>query len=277
MKVYVFGSTGFIGRSLVKRLREEGHTVVTPAVNISNPEDILQFKENKIDWIFNLACPTKPSDYLADPHKTLMACSVGINNLIGLTLCTHATLVHASTVRTITETDHIGKHSCYVEGKRFAETLLMSHQREHSHIQGVASIGRTCIARMYSTYGPEMDLDKDTRVIPTFIREARANRPLRLYGGGEQMDTFCDIDSVLDDIISLAKVPETHPVPVGTPVTVTIQELAELIKALCKSESAIEYVGDVAPPDRGGARGPTKKLEEGLRKLLNKPFPGIVK
>jgi nucleoside-diphosphate-sugar epimerase len=268
MNVYVFGSTGFIGRSLVKRLKDEGHVVFTPAVNISLPYDVLQFRENEIDWIFNLACPTKPADYLADPHKTLMACSVGINNLIGLTMSTRATLVHASTVRTITETDHIGKHSCYVEGKRFAETLIMSHQREYSHLGGLTRMGRTCIARMYSTYGPEMNLQTDTRVIPTFIREARANRPLRLYGGGEQMDTFCDIDSVLDDMIALAKGPDSHPVPVGNPVTVTIRELAELIKALCNSESTIEYVGDVAPPDRGGAHGSIEVLAAGLKRMI---------
>jgi len=261
-RVLVAGGAGFLGSHLTDRLVERGcqviiadnlstgrleniaHHLVAGRVefirhDVTNPLDV------QVDEIYNLACPASPPHYQADPLQTALTSSLGAMHLLALAKRYGARLFHASTSEIYGDPDihpqpesywgnvnPVGPRSCYDEGKRFAETLLMDARRHH----GVD----VRIVRIFNTYGPRMRAD-DGRVITNFIAQALAGDSLTIYGNGGQTRSFCYVDDLIDGflrLMDLAVAPDT-PVNVGNPSEITVLELAERVIALARSSSAI--------------------------------------
>jgi len=264
MRILVTGGAGFIGSHLCERLLDEGREVLClDNFFTGRRENILQLLDNprfeilrhdviepillEVDQIYNLACPASPIHYQYNAVKTVKTSVMGMINMLGLAKRVHARILQASTsevygdplVHPQTEeywgnVNPIGLRSCYDEGKRLAETLMINYHRQNN-----VDIR---IARIFNTYGPRM-LEDDGRVVSNFIVQALQGKPLTLYGEGNQTRSFCYVDDLIEGLIRLMNTEDLHqPINLGNPEEFTIKELANEVISICGSDSKFEYL-----------------------------------
>jgi UDP-glucuronate decarboxylase len=297
----VTGGAGFIGSHLCERLLADEHDVLCldnfftgRRANIVKlldnhrfeliRHDVIEPILLEVDQIYNLACPASPIHYQYNPVKTVKTSVMGMINMLGLAKRVRARILQASTSEVYGDplvhpqpeaywgnVNPIGLRSCYDEGKRIAETLMMDYHRQN-HVD-------TRIARIFNTYGPRM-LENDGRVVSNFIVQALRGEPLTLYGAGDQTRSFCYVDDLVEALIRLMNVADVHdPVNLGNPGEFTIKELAEEVVKICESGSGIEYLPlpqddpKQRQPDISRAQAllgwnPTIPLHEGLQKTV---------
>ena len=261
----VTGAAGFLGAHLTDRLLAERHRVIAidnlitgnPA-NIGhlagnenyrfirhNVSDFIFLPEERIDYVFHFASPASPIDYLELPIPTLKVGALGTHNALGLAKAKMASFILASTSETYGDplvhpqkedywgnVNPIGPRGVYDEAKRFAEAMTMAYHRYHNI--------DTKIVRIFNTYGPRMRL-RDGRVVPAFIGQALAGRPLTVFGDGSQTRSFCYVSDLIDGIFKLAMSDFHEPVNLGNPREMTIKQFADEIIRITGTESTIEY------------------------------------
>jgi dTDP-glucose 4,6-dehydratase len=298
----VTGGAGFLGSHLCEALVVREHRVICvdnletgSLANIEHlrgdtfvfmPHDLTQHVEipGEVDYVFHLASPASPIDYLRLPLQTLKVGSYGTHNALGLAKFKRARFVLASTsevygdpqIHPQPETywgnvNPIGPRGVYDEAKRYAEAMTMAYHTQ----QGVD----TSIARIFNTYGPRMR-QNDGRASVTFLHQALEGKPLTVFGTGKQTRSLCYVDDLVRGLILLAESGEHLPVNLGNPDhEVTMLELAETIVRLSGSSSPIVYAAlpvddpQVRRPDITRARQvlgwePEVDLPEGLRRWL---------
>jgi dTDP-glucose 4,6-dehydratase len=297
----VTGGAGFLGSHLCDRLLADGHRVICVdnldtgtlenIEHIREPEfvflqhDMIDHLEvaEPLHYVFHLASPASPIDYLRLPLHTLKVGSYGTHNALGLAKRHRAKFLLASTSEVYGDpkehpqpetywghVNPIGPRGVYDEAKRYAEALTMAYHRQ----QGVD----THIVRIFNTYGPRMR-PHDGRAIPTFLRQALEHKPLTVFGEGEQTRSFCFVSDLIEGFLRLIESDRHEPVNIGNPGEFTILELAEVIIRVTGSRSEIVYEAlpqddpTVRRPDITLAREllgwePTVELEEGLRLTL---------
>jgi dTDP-glucose 4,6-dehydratase len=281
----VTGGAGFLGSHLCDELLARGNRVICvdnlETGSLANIEhireadrfvhlgiDIIEpyFVEEPIDFIYHLASPASPIDYLRLPLHTLKVGSYGTHHTLGLAKSKRARFLIASTsevygdpqVHPQTESywghvNPIGPRGVYDEAKRYAEALSMAYHRQ----QGVD----TAIVRIFNTYGSRMR-PHDGRAIPTFLRQALANRPLTVFGDGSQTRSFCYVSDLIRGLIALAESGHHEPVNIGNPDEFTLLELAETIRDLTGASSEIVY--EALPEDDPKQRKPDITLAREL-------------
>jgi dTDP-glucose 4,6-dehydratase len=298
----VTGGAGFLGSHLCEHLLGKGHRVVCvdnletgSLANISHLRgerfrfemwDITSHYEadEPVDFVYHMASPASPIDYARLPLHTLKVGAYGTHNTLGLAKKHRARFLLASTsevygdplVHPQPETywgnvNPIGPRGVYDEAKRYAEALTMAYLRQ----QGVD----TCIARIFNTFGPRMR-PHDGRAIPTFLRQALADKPLTVFGDGSQTRSFCYVDDLIRGLVALQESGVHEPVNIGNPGEMSLLEMAELVVEVTDSRSEIVFealpVDDpqVRQPDISRARSllgwePEVELREGLARTTD--------
>ena len=272
----VTGGAGFLGSHLCDELLRRGDRVICvdnlETGSLHNIEhiggdeftfvncDITEpyFIEEPIDAVYHLASPASPIDYLRLPLQTLKVGSHGTHHTLGLAKEHRARFLLASTsevygdpqVHPQTEdywghVNPIGPRGVYDEAKRYAEALTMAYHRQ----QGVD----TAIVRIFNTYGPRMRAH-DGRAIPTFLRQALADRPITVFGDGGQTRSFCYVSDLIAGLIALSESGEHQPVNIGNPDEFTLLELAQVVIEVSDSRSEIVY--EALPTDDPKQRKP---------------------
>ncbi len=183
-----------------------------------------------MDFIFHMASPASPVDYLEHPIDTMLVSSIGTKNALDLARANDAGFLIASTSECYGDplehpqketywghVNPIGPRSVYDEAKRFAEALTMSYHREFGL--------ETHIVRIFNTNGPRMKLN-DGRVVPNFIDQALRGQPISVYGDGSQTRSFCYVSDLVEGLTRLALSDEREPVNIGNPTELTILEFA---------------------------------------------------
>src|SRR5712675_1480851 len=223
-RILVTGGAGFLGSHLCDRLVAQGHDIIcldnfftSQKHNVahllpkSNFElirhDVVEPIFLEVDQIYNLACPASPIHYQYNPVKTVKTSVMGAINMLGLAKRVRARILQASTSEVYGDplmhpqqesywgnVNPIGIRSCYDEGKRLAETLMMDYHRQN----GVD----TRIARIFNTYGPRM-LENDGRVVSNFVVQSLRGMDMTIYGEGLQTRSFCYVDDLVDGLLKL--------------------------------------------------------------------------
>ena len=300
-RTLVTGGAGFLGSFLCEELLDQGHEVIAldnfytgSRKNISHlldhpsfeliRHDIVEPILLEVDWIFNMACPASPIHYQYNPVKTVKTSVIGAINMLGLAKRVRARILQASTSEVYGDPEihpqqesywgsvnPIGLRSCYDEGKRVAETLMMDYHRQNQ-----VDIK---LVRIFNTYGPRMHIN-DGRVVSNFIVAALKEEPLEIFGDGEQTRSFCYVSDLIDVILKMMNKDDfIGPVNIGNPGEFTIRELAEKILKLTGSRSKIQVRQERSDdpvrrrPDISLAREklgwePSVDLEEGLGKTI---------
>lgn len=300
-RTLVTGGAGFLGSFLCEKLLDQGHEVIAldnfytgSRKNISHlldhpsfeliRHDIVEPILLEVDWIFNMACPASPIHYQYNPVKTVKTSVMGAINMLGLAKRVRARILQASTSEVYGDPEihpqqesywgsvnPIGLRSCYDEGKRVAETLMMDYHRQNQ-----VDIK---LVRIFNTYGPRMHIN-DGRVVSNFIVAALKEEPLEIFGDGEQTRSFCYVSDLIDVILKMMNKDDfIGPVNIGNPGEFTIRELAEKILKLTGSRSKIQVKQERSDdpvrrrPDISLAREklgwePSVDLEEGLGKTI---------
>jgi len=300
-KVLVTGGAGFVGSFLCDRLIDEGHEVIAidnfftgSKENLSQLSDETNFELIRhdivkpilleVDWIFNLACPASPIHYQYNPVKTVKTNVMGTLNMLGLAKRLKARILQASTSEVYGDpqvhpqpesyfgnVNPIGLRSCYDEGKRVAETLMMDYHRQ-SQVD-------VKIVRIFNTYGPRMH-PEDGRVVSNFIVAALKGEPITIHGDGLQSRSFCYVTELVDAMYRMMNTENfTGPVNTGNPGEFTMIELAETVLKMTNSSSKLVKV-EARPDDPGRRRPditlakeklgwePEIKLKEGLKPTI---------
>jgi dTDP-glucose 4,6-dehydratase len=298
----VTGGAGFLGSHLCDELLARGNRVIcvdnfetgslANIEHIRDPDhfmhvgvDIIQpyFIDEPIDFVYHLASPASPIDYLRLPLHTLKVGSYGTHHTLGLAKAKRARFLIASTSEVYGDplehpqsesywghVNPIGPRGVYDEAKRYAEALTMAYHRQ----QGVD----TAIVRIFNTYGSRMR-PHDGRAIPTFLRQALADRPITVFGDGSQTRSFCFVSDLIRGLIALAESGYHNPVNIGNPDEFTLLELAETVKELTGSKA--EIVHEALPTDDPQQRkpdialakellgwGPEVSLRDGLQRTI---------
>ncbi len=281
MKILITGAAGFIGSHLCDALISAGHSVFAMDNFITgSPENIAHLTGNKnftfilhdvsnfiampekVDAVLHFASPASPNPespygFPNLPIQTMKAGALGTHNTLGVARAFGARYILASTSEIYGNprehpqkesywgnVDPIGLRSVYDEAKRFAEALTMAYHRYHDINTG--------IVRIFNTYGPRMRLD-DGRAVPNFLLQAIKQKPLTIYGEGNQTRSFCYVDDLVDGIIRLLNSKIHEPVNIGNPQEITINELANIINKIFDNSSGVVYLKDKVAgkdPDR---------------------------
>jgi dTDP-glucose 4,6-dehydratase len=133
----------------------------------------------------------------------------------------------------------IGPRSVYDEAKRYGEALVSAYRRERG--------ADTAIARIFNTYGPGMRAG-DGRLVPAFIGQALAGKPMTVEGSGEQTRSLCYVEDTVRGLVALAASGHPGPVNIGNPRELSVLRIAEEIRALTDSRSTVTHV-DAATDD----------------------------
>jgi len=297
----VTGGAGFLGSHMCDHLLEKGHRVICvdnlDTGSLQNIEHIrddrfifLQhdlteplFVDEEVEFVFHLASPASPIDYLRLPLHTLKVGSYGTHHMLGLAKLKRARFVLASTSEVYGDpqvhpqpesywghVNPIGPRGVYDEAKRYAEALTMAYHRQ----QGVD----TGIVRTFNTFGSRMR-PHDGRAIPTFLRQALQDKPLTVFGDGTQTRSFCYVDDQIRGYVAVAESDVHEPVNIGNPDEFTLVELAEVVIEVTESRSEIVFEAlptddpQVRQPDITRARDlldwqPQVGLRDGLRMTI---------
>lgn len=286
MRILVTGGAGFIGSHLCESLLEQGDEVlcldnlfsgskrnIVSLIENSSFEfirhDIVQPILLEPDQIYNLACPASPVHYQYNPVKTVKTNVMGTIHMLGMAKRVKAPILQASTSEVYGDpqvhpqsesywghVNPVGLRSCYDEGKRVAETLMMDYHRKNNV--------DVRIARIFNTYGPKMQRE-DGRVVSNFVVQALLGRPLVVYGDGSQTRSFCYVSDLVVGLKKLMACGEGKgPINLGNPEELTILSLAEIIRELTGSRSEIHF--EALPADDPVRRKPDISAAE---KLLN--------
>lgn len=265
MRILISGGSGFVGSFLSEKLVGEGHKVIClDNLFTGNKENIAHllekdnfsfinhdiidpfYFEDKIDQIYNLACPASPVHYQYNPIRTTKANTVGVINMLGLARAHGVKILQASTSEIYGDPEispqkenyrgnvnTIGPRACYDEGKRCAETLFFDYKRMHDlDIK---------VVRIFNTYGPRMALD-DGRVMSNFIIQALKNKDITIYGDGSQTRSFCYVSDLVNGLVKMMRSDFTGPLNLGNPNEMTIKTLAEKIIQKLKSKSRLMFM-----------------------------------
>ena len=303
MRVLVTGGAGFLGSHLCDRLLADGHDVVAvdnlftgSKRNIAHllsrtdfefvRHDVVNPIMFEVDWIFNLACPASPVHYQYNPVKTVKTSVMGALNMLGLAKRVKARILQASTSEVYGDpAEHpqtegywgnvnpIGVRSCYDEGKRVAETLMMDYHRQN----GVD----IRIIRIFNTYGPRMAAD-DGRVVSNFIVQALRGEAVTVYGDGNQTRCFCYVDDLIDGMVRLMQYEgdDAHePINIGSTEECSMNDLVACLGRVCGR--ALTVRSEPLPADDPVRRNPDAtrarkrlgweakvKLDEGMSRTV---------
>jgi len=297
----VTGAAGFLGSHLTDRLLGEGYSVLgVDNLSTSDAENLAHlandsrfrfeerdicaaFDPGRVDYVFNLASPASPPEYLRLGIETLRVGSMGVENALQIAAKYDAGFFHASTSECYGDplehpqkesywgnVNPVGPRSVYDEAKRFGEAMVMAYHRS----RGV----NTHMARIFNTYGPRLH-PGDGRVISNFLMQALRGEPFTIYGDGLQTRSFCYVDDLIEGIVLLSRSEEQLPVNLGNPEEYTILECAKAVLEVTGSKSEMSYaelpVDDPTRrrPDITKARTllgwePRVGLKDGLKKSL---------
>lgn len=300
-RILITGGAGFIGSHLVERLLGQDHEILCLDNYFTGSKaNLLHLREHprlemirhdvvnpimlEVDQIYHLACPASPVHYQYNPVKTIKTNVMGTLNMLGLAKRVQARILLASTSEIYGDpqvhpqpesywghVNPIGVRSCYDEGKRVAETLMMDYHRNNRV--------DTRIARIFNTFGPRMALN-DGRVISNFIVQALTGQDITMYGEGQQTRSFCYVSDLVEGLMRLMNTEEVFdPVNLGNPGEYTIMEVAQKVLSLINTTSAV--IHRPLPPDDPGRRRPditrartlldwqpTVPLEAGLKETI---------
>jgi dTDP-glucose 4,6-dehydratase len=262
-RALVTGGAGFLGSHLCDALLAEGYDVLAVDNLITGKRANLehlsrdarfQFREldinepfdcGKVDYVFHLACPASPVDYMQHGIETLKAGSLGTLHSLEVahkygakffisstSECYGDPLQHPQKETYWGNVNPIGPRSVYDEAKRFSEALTMAYHRYHKV--------DTRIVRIFNTYGPRMQIN-DGRVIPNFMKQALRGEDLTVYGNGSQTRSFCYVSDEIDGFIRLSRSDEHFPVNIGNPNEFTILECAQEVLKVTGSKSKIRH------------------------------------
>ena len=304
-RILITGAAGFLGSHLCDRFIEEGFEVIAMdnliTGDLKNIEHLFKLQHfefyhydvtkfvhvpGKLDYILHFASPASPIDYLKIPIQTLKVGALGTHNLLGLAKEKNARILIASTSEVYGDplvhpqseeyygnVNTISPRGVYDEAKRFQESITMAYHRFHGL--------DTRIARIFNTYGPRMRLN-DGRVIPAFMGQALRGEDLTVFGDGSQTRSFCYVDDMVNGITAMMDAADDFigPVNLGNPVEFTILELAQKIKELVNSRSAIVYKSlpaddpvrrrpDISLAQKKLGWQPSIPLEQGLKKTID--------
>jgi UDP-glucose 4-epimerase len=271
MRVLVTGGAGFIGSHLAEELLRRGHDVwALDDLSTGRRENFasyghqtkFRFIEGSVldaplvnglvaqcEQVFHLAAAVGVKYVLENPLHSLLT------NIRGTEIVLAACSTHGRKVMVTSSSEVYGKgvsvpfsedddrlmgptHKLrwsYAAGKAVDECLAQAYYQQHRLPVVIVRCFNTCGPRQSGAYG---------MVIPSMVERALQNRPILVFGDGQQSRCFSAVHDVVRGSLLLMDTPdaEGEVFNVGSDEEVSVFELAQRIKRACHSDSPIEFV-----------------------------------
>ena len=225
------------------------HHDITKPINLTTLPELQKFKIEfqGIQEIYNLACPMSPKNFNKNKIAILSVNSYGVKNALDLAVKHKAKFLHFSSSvvyglkdednKKIKEDsvgfiDNLSERSCYDEGKRFAESMIINYKEKYQI--------DTKIIRLFRVYGPRMKLN-DGQMIPDFVYNAIDNKDLEIFGDENFSSSFCYISDCIDAVLKMMSSDLSGPINIGSDIKVNLTDLAKNIISIIGSKSGIKY------------------------------------
>jgi UDP-glucose 4-epimerase len=300
MKYLVTGGSGFIGSHLVDRLLLEGHevTVLDRSIkyqnidhNLKNPslhlyhealEDNISDLFKDIDVVFHLAALTRPQWSITHIEETSIANIMGTikvldycvqNEVKRVVFMSSSNLYGDQDVYPTPEDTIPNPMNAYALSKFVGEELCKLYQKLHGLEWNAC--------RPFNAYGTRMPITGIyTSAVATFIDVIRNNKPLEMFGTGDQRRDFIYIDDIIDQLYRMAhSVVTGETFNCGSGVNTSINEVLELIckimgkkvepKRLPQQYEPKATLADIDKPAKLLGWLPEVSIQEGLRRTIN--------
>ena len=209
MKVLVTGGAGFIGTNLIKRLLDDGHSVISfdnyttgkkenhqegceyVEVDITDDYDIQsELLYEDIDLIYHLAALARIQPSFKNPTNTFKTNVVGTMNIMNWAKEHNCPVVYAGS-----SSKHGGVYkNPYTFTKHQGEEIVEMYNR----VYGVPS----AICRFYNVYGPHQLTEGNyCTVVGIFQRQYEEGVELTITGDGEQRRDFTHVYDIVDGFV----------------------------------------------------------------------------
>ncbi len=221
---------------------------ITQPINL---EELPELDKFKVRWqgiqeIYLLACPASPSRFSELGVEVLNTSALGTKVALEMAVQYKAKILFVSSSvvygkaimgEEIKESyvgpvNQLGPKNCYIEGKRFAESLVHNYQQKYGL--------EAKIVRAFTTYGPRMKLD-DGRLISDFVARAMDNREIVIEGDQNAINSFCYIDDLVEGIFKVMRSEESGPINLGSPEVFPVIEVAKKVIKSTGSQSQIVF------------------------------------
>jgi len=270
-KILVTGGAGFIGSHLVDYLLNNGDEVwVIDDLSTGSIENLHHLEKNpnlhitidtvldkqvlesliaKVDTIYHLAAAVGVKYIIDNPLRALKVNVQGTENVLELANCRKQKVLLASTSEIYGKNENVPFHEdddrllgstaitrwSYSCTKALDEFLALAYYREKKLPVVIVRFFNTCGPRQTGRYG---------MVLPRFVRQALSNKPITIFGDGEQTRSFTYVDDVIVGITSLmaesAAIGEIF--NIGHGQAISIKALAEKIIAYADSSSSLRFI-----------------------------------
>ena len=271
MKAFITGGAGFVGSHLAERLLQQGHEVsVLDNLSTGSIDNIAHLKSRPgfsyvIDTVTNEPLLAEMIDRCDVVFH--LAAAVGVKLIVEQPVHTIETNVHGTEVVLkhankkkklvfIASTSEVygksadvpfregqdlvlgatDKHRwAYACSKLIDEFLALAYWKERKL--------PVVIVRLFNTVGPRQT-GQYGMVLPTFVRQALAGKPITVFGDGTQSRSFTYVGDVVEALVRLADEPRAigQVFNIGNVGEVSMMELAEKVKAMTGSSSPIHIV-----------------------------------
>lgn len=271
MKILITGGAGFIGSHLADAYLLRGDEVfVIDDLSTGTFENIQHLKTNprfhytidsvhnqpvtaelvdQCDVVFHLAAAVGVKLIVESPVRTIETNVRGTEVLLAIANKKKKKVLVASTSEVYGLSTDVpfredgnlvmgattkGRWS-YACSKAIDEFLALAYWRERKL--------PTIIVRLFNTVGPRQT-GQYGMVVPTFVKQALAGRPITVYGDGKQTRCFGYVGDVVGALIKLMDHEDAvgQVFNIGSNEEITILDLARRVKELAKSDSEIVFV-----------------------------------
>jgi UDP-glucose 4-epimerase len=316
MRFLITGGAGFIGSHLAEELLMRGHRVhVLDDLSTGSIDNVRHLKTDpRFSYTIETCASASVVAELVDEADIVyhLAAAVGVELIVESPVRTIETNVHCTEVVLAQASKKRKPVFIASTSEVYGKSAAVPFREDGDLVMGPSTTGRwsyacskaideflalaywkerklpTVVVRLFNTVGPRQT-GCYGMVVPTFVGQALAGRPLTVFGDGLQTRCFCHVGDVVQALVELTMLGDAaygKVFNIGSQEEISILSLADRVRRLTRSESEIVVIPyaeayeegfedmprrypDIAKIQAAVGWTPTRSLDEILGDVIN--------